>query len=240
MFIDDVFTFNLRDPAGVPVTNYIDEAFDHEINAFVELSQDPDAAKALIETALSHIASAEHAISTGSFQSGTRSADALTELAAAKKFDEQALDEIAAGDTTKAGELSIEASTAKARAELFLDGHNPEPGPFPNGLGGFDDDDSDSIFADGFESGDVSAWSTGDPVDVAAPLGKCQPDDTTLCLQQGGRFKVETEWVDFIGHAGPGTVRARDEHSGTFEFNIPDQTALNVQVLDACDIDNHF
>ena len=64
MFIDDVFTFNLRDPAGVPVTNYIDEAFDHEINAFVELSQDPDAAKALIETALSHIASAEHAIST--------------------------------------------------------------------------------------------------------------------------------------------------------------------------------
>ena len=30
MFIDDVFTFDLRDPAGIPVTLRIDEAFDEE------------------------------------------------------------------------------------------------------------------------------------------------------------------------------------------------------------------
>ena len=45
-----------------------------------------------------------------------------------------------------------------------MDGHNPQPGPLPDGLGGFVA--GDPIFADGFESGDVSAWSTGDPVDT--------------------------------------------------------------------------
>ena len=45
MFIDDVFTVDLRDPAVVPVTTLIDEAFDLEIEAFVLIAQDPGGAK---------------------------------------------------------------------------------------------------------------------------------------------------------------------------------------------------
>ncbi len=85
----------------------------------------------------------------------------MTELARAKDLDQQALDAIDSGDTSKASESLIEASTAKARAELFMEGHNPQPGPFPDELGGFDA--GDPIFTDGFESGDVSEWSTGEP-----------------------------------------------------------------------------
>ena len=38
MFIDDVFITNLSDPATVPVSQLIDDAFDSEIEAFVKLS----------------------------------------------------------------------------------------------------------------------------------------------------------------------------------------------------------
>ena len=31
MFVDDVFTSSLRDPAGIPITDLIDQAFDDEI-----------------------------------------------------------------------------------------------------------------------------------------------------------------------------------------------------------------
>lgn len=71
------------------------------------------------------------------------------------------------GDTSKAGQLLIDATLTKTRAGLFMEGHNPQRGPSPDGLGGFDV--GDPIFSDGFESGDVSAWSTGDPVNVTPP-----------------------------------------------------------------------
>ena len=161
MFIDDVFTRNLGSLAGATVTGLIDGAFDKEIDAFVKLTTDTPAARELIEAAIAEITLAEQAISLGGFESGSRSADALRELSNAKDLDQQALDAIDSGDTARAPELLIEASTAKARAELFMEGHNPQPGPFPDTLGGFDV--GDPIFADGFESGDVSAWSDGTP-----------------------------------------------------------------------------
>ena len=240
MFLDDIITVNLRDPAGVPVTNLIIDAFDAEIDAFIELSMRPVAARQLIQSAIDKITQAENTISAGSFQSGTLSADALIELMKAKDLDQQALRAIANGDTDKAGQLLIGATTAKARVELFMEGHNPQPGPFPDGLGGFDDDDPDFIFADGFESGDVSAWSTGDPVDVSAPTGACQADQNTLCLPQDERFKVEPEWKDFLGNSGPGLVKERFDDSGVFSFFDPNNADLTVQLLDGCDIDSHF
>ena len=197
MFADDVFTFNLRDPAGIPITQLIDGAFDDEINAFVLLSSDPAAAKLLIESARSTISQAEQAIAQGGFQPGTRSSDALIELARARQLDKQALDAIEAGDTSKAAQFLIDASTAKARAELFLEGHNPQPGPFPDGLGGFDT--GDPIFADGFESGDVSAWSLGEPAVIPTNSSNCQPNSTTLCLPGDGRFRATVDWRDFAG-----------------------------------------
>ena len=95
------------------------------------------------------------------FQQNTKGAKALRELTKAIKQDQQALEKIAAGDTSAAVDLLIQAAEHKARAELFISGHNPRPGPFPDGTGGFDA--GDPLFADGFESGDVSAWSTGNP-----------------------------------------------------------------------------
>ena len=161
MFIDDVFTTNLRDPTGIPITDLINQAFDDEIEAFVKLSQDPTGAARLIEVAMGKVTQAQQQLSQGQFQPGTRSPDALIELNKAKQLDQEALDAIAAGDLTTASQKLIDASTAKARADLFLEGHNPQPGPFPDGLGGFDT--GDPTFADGFQSGDVNAWSTGEP-----------------------------------------------------------------------------
>ena len=161
MFIDDVLTVDLRDPAGVSVANLINEAFDQEFDAFVKVDQDANLARQLIESAIDKITLAEQAIGLGGFQASTRVADALTELANAKDRDRRALDSLDSGDTSRAKDFLIFARTFKARAELFMRGHNPQPGPFPDGLGGFDV--GDPVFADGFESGDVSAWSTSQP-----------------------------------------------------------------------------
>ena len=157
MYIDNMTTFNIRDSAGTTVLDLLNLAFDKELLALVKELTDRPAARELIEAAIAEITRAEQAISLGGFESGSRSADALRALSNAKDLDQQALAAIDSGDSLRFGQLLIEAFTAKARAELFMEGHNPQPGPFPDGLGGFDV--GDPIFADGFESGDVSAWS---------------------------------------------------------------------------------
>ena len=249
MFIDDIVTFNLRDPASTLATNLINQAVDEEINGFILLSSNPAEAKRLIEGAVAKIIEAEQAISSNSeFQQGTRYPQALAELAKARQFDQQALEAIVGGNTTQVGDLLINAAEAKARAKLFLDGHNPLPGPFPDGLGGFDA--GDPIFADGFESGDVSAWSTGEPTSAApsdkksytggSPGSTCQPDETTLCLPQGERFQATIDWRDFTGSTGSGQVSTRFNDGGVFYFFNPANTDLVVRLLDRCKFNDHF
>lgn len=237
MFIDDVTTLALRDPAVVPVTTFINDAFDLEIEAFVKIAQSPGEADRLIERSIELITAAEQQISLAGFQDGTRASDALMELSKAKKLDVQAREAIASGDAATANQALIDASTAKARAELFLEGHNPQPGPFPDGLGGFDD--GDPIFADGFESGDVSAWSTGEPRDTFDSSG-CTPSSDTLCLGNEGRFRATVDWKDFSNTTGAGQVFDTSGDTGTFYFFDPANPELTIQLLDRCSFNDHF
>jgi hypothetical protein len=245
MFIDDVFTNGIRDPAGIEVTELIDQAFDDEIEAFVQLANDPLGAARLVEASMGKITQAQNQIGQREFQEGTRSSDALIELNKAKQLDQEVLDAIAAGDLTTASKKLIDASTAKARAELFLEGHNPQPGPFPDGLGGFDA--GDPIFADGFEPGDVSAWSVGEPINSTTtsddnptnPTGACTPSSTTLCLPSDGRFKAEVNWRDFSNNTGSGQVTSTGGDTGVFDLSNPNYL-LTVQLLNRCSNNNHF
>ena len=238
MFIDDVITSGLGDPAAVPVTTSIDEAFDLEIEAFVKTAQSPADADRLIERAIDLLTAAEQQISlAGGFQSGSRTSDALMELSKAKKLDVEAREAIANNDPATANQALIDAATAKARAELFLEGHNPQPGPFPDGLGGFDA--GDPIFADGFESGDVSAWSTGERRDTLDQPG-CTPSSDTLCLGNEGRFRATVEWKDFSNNTGSRQVLDTSGDTGTFFFFNPGSPEVTVRLTDRCQYNNHF
>jgi hypothetical protein len=238
MFIDDVITSGLGDPAAVPVTTSIDEAFDLEIEAFVKTAQSPADADRLIERAIDLLTAAEQQISlAGGFQSGSRTSDALMELSKAKKLDVEAREAIANNDPATANQALIDAATAKARAELFLEGHNPQSGPFPDGLGGFDA--GDPIFADGFESGDVSAWSTGERRDTLDQPG-CTPSSDTLCLGNEGRFRATVEWKDFSNNTGSRQVLDTSGDTGTFFFFNPGSPEVTVRLTDRCQYNNHF
>lgn len=61
----------------------------------------------------------------------------------------------------------------------------------------------------------------------------CQPDDTTLCLNNG-RFRVETEWGDDNDTEGTGRVVSSTDDSGEFWFFSANNTELIVKVIDAC------
>jgi len=69
-------------------------------------------------------------------------------------------------------------------------------------------------------------------VEVTEP--DCQPDATTLCLNDG-RFRVEAEWEDFAGHEGQGHATQSSDDSGEFWFFGPDNVELVVKVIDGCD-----
>lgn len=68
-------------------------------------------------------------------------------------------------------------------------------------------------------------------VEVVPP--PCQPDATTLCLNDG-RFRVEVEWTDFDGNQGVGHVVLPGDDSGEFWFFSRNNTELLVKVLNAC------
>ncbi len=68
-------------------------------------------------------------------------------------------------------------------------------------------------------------------VEVTEP--DCQPDATTLCLNDG-RFKVEAEWEDFAGHVGAAHAAQSSDDSGEFWFFGPDNVELLVKVIDGC------
>lgn len=69
-------------------------------------------------------------------------------------------------------------------------------------------------------------------VEVTAP--DCQPDATTLCLNDG-RFRVSALWEDFAGHAAQAHAAQGSDDSGEFWFFGPDNVELLVKVIDGCD-----
>jgi hypothetical protein len=61
--------------------------------------------------------------------------------------------------------------------------------------------------------------------------------DTALCL--GGRYRVETRWRDFEGHAGSGHAVPLTGDTGTFWFFDPTNIETIVKVLDGQGINGH-
>ncbi|MBZ0111566.1 MAG: hypothetical protein K8J08_03825 [Thermoanaerobaculia bacterium] len=63
--------------------------------------------------------------------------------------------------------------------------------------------------------------------------GACQPDEHTLCLNDG-RFRVVADWTDFLANEGDATAQPLSNEAGQFWFFGPDNVELIVKVIDAC------
>lgn len=71
------------------------------------------------------------------------------------------------------------------------------------------------------------------------PAG-CVPGEHRLCLA-GGRFAVTAHWATADGASGmAGTASARTGDSGLFWFFSPENWELQVKVLDACALNQHY
>ncbi|MCP4661155.1 MAG: hypothetical protein GY856_37610 [bacterium] len=84
---------------------------------------------------------------------------------------------------------------------------------------------------------DVGAdeYGRGDGGDEA-----CEPDVTTLCLNQG-RFRVRVRWRDFAGGTGNGRVApVVSADSGLFWFFDAENWEMLVKVLDGCAANAYF
>lgn len=75
----------------------------------------------------------------------------------------------------------------------------------------------------------------------------CTEGPGVVCLGEGGRFQVRTQWRDFGGGTGfgrqvfltePGVARSRS--SGLFYFFSPTNWELLLKVLDGCDMNGYF
>lgn len=69
-------------------------------------------------------------------------------------------------------------------------------------------------------------------VEIVPP--PCQPDATTLCLEDG-RFQVTVDWETDTGQ-GQGQALLPSDDSGEFWFFEPNNTELIVKVIDACGV----
>jgi len=84
-------------------------------------------------------------------------------------------------------------------------------------------------------------------VETTSAAETCEPDATTLCLQDG-RFRVRVEWEDFQGGEGDGQAvplvpegsSAPSDDSGFFWFFEPDNLELVVKVLDGRTVNGNF
>ena len=157
VYVDDVLTFGFNGTAEQPVIDLIEQALDLELDAMDEASVSPDAAVVSIDAAIGKLTEAETLLNAGGFAAETNSAAALSAVRAALDDDRAARDFLTEADAVEAVNRLLDSALEKALAQIMLRGHNPQPGPFPDGMGGVDF--GDPIFTDGFESGDVSAWS---------------------------------------------------------------------------------
>lgn len=79
-----------------------------------------------------------------------------------------------------------------------------------------------------------------DPGPPPPPPLECSPTSTSHCLN-GGRFRVEVEWLDFLGATGPGMVLPfTSDDSGLFWFFNSDNWEMLVKVLDGCGFNDRF
>ncbi len=68
----------------------------------------------------------------------------------------------------------------------------------------------------------------------------CVPGANTLCLGEGGRFRVEIDWRDFQNHTGVGNVAACNaQDSGSFWFFDPANIEMVVKALDGRQTNGH-
>lgn len=74
----------------------------------------------------------------------------------------------------------------------------------------------------------------------ASNVPPCQPDGTTLCLGDDGRFRANVEWRDFDNSTGPGMVLDSRKNEGSFYFFNPNNRSLIVELLNACGNNDHF
>lgn len=74
-------------------------------------------------------------------------------------------------------------------------------------------------------------------VEITPP--PCQPDATTLCLQNG-RFRVTVEWAIPAGDDGPGHAILPSADSGEFWFFNGNNTELLVKVLNGCGVNQRY
>jgi hypothetical protein len=70
-------------------------------------------------------------------------------------------------------------------------------------------------------------------------LPTCQPDETTLCLGAGDRFRVTAKWAA-RGEAGDGRSIPLALDTGSFWFFNPANVELTLKVLDGCDVNDRF
>ena len=170
MYFDDIFTSGLNGSAEQPVIDNLMEAAGHNIQVFAELLKPNfDSAEAVdhLTEAIDTLQTARQAMRTGNFQPSTKIPKALGATGKALKFNQQAITAIQAGRTNDAIEAVLKAFHQKAKAGLFMRGHNPKAKNkrFDEGDPQLFDLDKfpPGIFADGFEAGDVNAWSRSDP-----------------------------------------------------------------------------
>jgi hypothetical protein len=87
-----------------------------------------------------------------------------------------------------------------------------------------------------------TALTTRPPaVETAAPgaAAACAPTATSLCLN-GGRFRAEVSWRDFVGNKGQGQAIALTSDTGYFWFFNSANVELVVKVLDGRALNKDF
>ncbi len=76
-------------------------------------------------------------------------------------------------------------------------------------------------------------------VEAAAPLGTCEADAETRCLQDS-RYAVAVEWRKSDGTTGAGSVvHAGTNDSGLFTFFNRENWEILIKVLDGCAVNGH-
>ena len=78
-----------------------------------------------------------------------------------------------------------------------------------------------------------SAYSNEVVATTNAPVGACQANATTLCLNNG-RFRVQVEWKTATDAGSGNVVPVSSDDSGLFWFFQPDNWEMLVKVLNGC------
>ncbi len=89
----------------------------------------------------------------------------------------------------------------------------------------------------------ILGWELGLGAPLAAretpDLPECS-SDATLCLGEGGRFRIDATWREQNGTTGTGHAVVLTPDSGYFWFFDPNNVELLVKALDGCAVNGHF